>query len=445
MLFLKERKVIQLNKKAYLALFFVVIAIMGSAGIAGVAKASTQSSPVVVTNAYWYSQNSTLQVSPGSGYIPLFVEFTVAGSFSYVNVSVNLSVFPGTPMSYSYIHGPNQQVRSYYNLTYPTPGESMTIMQLVNISSSATNGVYEIALETSTNASPSAISFEPFYVSILGTPTLTLVNYFTDPPVIYQDEQFIQLTAVVSNTGIGPAKNFNVGVNSTAFNIMTGSYNISYFPSGSVENFTFLLSAHNITGNAPVTFWIGDTSYLLPLYLQSYGAISITSNIPTLTAGQSKALEEFNITNTGSKTLYDVNVHLSSPSVISVDIPSSNPLAALTASNFTIGELKPGQTATATFLVDVDSSAAVQAYPAQIIVAWKLNNTAQTFLKTYNFNEQVSQTTLQKVSSVLVFTPLNILVLCLIVALIIVIGALSARSRRKQRRGRSVPEKPKSE
>lgn len=433
-----------MNRKSVFALTFVLVAIVGSFGISGQAGAATPGSPVVVTNAYWYSQNSTVQVSPGSGYVPLFVQFTVAGSFSYVNTSVDLAYFPSTPMSYSYITGPNQQVRSYYNLTYPTPGDTFTIMQLVNVSASAGNGVYEIALETTTNVSTLTQSYAPFYVSVLGTPTLTLVNYYTDPPLIYQDEKFIQLTAVVSNTGLGPGKNLNIGVSSSKFDVLTNPYNISYLPSGAIENFTFLLNAHNITGNAPVTFLLGNESYVLPLYLHSYGSIAVTSSIPILTAGQNKALEQFNLTNTGNVTLYAVTVHLVSPSVISVDIPSSNPLAALTASNFTIGELAPGQTASATFLVDVDSSASPQAYPAQIVIAWNLNNTPQHFFKVYNFNEQVSQTTFQKVTSLFVFTPLNILILCLIVALIVVLAALGARSRRKKRRARTASERPKS-
>lgn len=434
-----------LNRKAYLALAFVLVAIVGSVGISGDAAASAPTaSPIVVTNAYWYSQNSTVLASPGSGFVPLFVQFTVAGDFSYVNTSVNLSFYPGTPMAYSFITGPDQNVRSFYNLTNPTPGETFTIMQLVNISSSASNGVYEIALETTTNVSSQIPSFEPFYVSVLGTPSLTLVNYYTDPPIIYQDEKFVQLTAIVSNTGLGPAKNLNIGVNSSSFDVLTNAYNVSYFPSGMIENFTFLLNAHDFAGNAPVDLRLGNASYVLPLYLHNYGSISVSSNVPVMTAGQSKALEQFNITNTGNVTLYDINVHLVSPSVISVDVPTSNPLAALTAGNFTIGKLTPGQTVTATFLVDVDSSASFQVYPAQLIFVWSLNNTPDHFISVYNFNEQVSQTTLQKLTSLLVFTPLNIAILALIIVLIVVLVTLGARSRRKKRRAKAVSERPKS-
>lgn len=407
-----------------------MLALLGALGTMGISHASTPSfEPVAVTNAYWYSANSTELVSPGSNYTPLFVQFTVAGSFSYVNASVNLSYYNASPFSYSYISGPNTQQRTYYNITSPSPGQSVTIMQLVNVSSDARQGVYEVALEVTTNATPTTPSYETFMVSILGTPDLGLVNYFTNPPVIYQDQKFITFTAVVSNTGAGPVKNTQFWVNSSAFTTLTNAYNVAYMPSGYIENFTFLINAMNVTGQEYLYFHMGSQVVTVPIYLHNYGTLGISSSIPALTPGASSVLEQFTVTNNGNHTMYGVNVHLLSPSVISIHIPSSNPLAALTADNYTIAQLNPGQSVVVTYLVDVSSSAAQQTYQAQIVVGWNLNNTPMQFHQTYNFDEKVTPTAIQQITSNFTFTPLNIGVLLLFIVLIIALIAVSARSR----------------
>ena len=423
-----------MDSKKIMVSTLILLAIMGSMATLGVSSAASSNAPVVVTGAYWYSQNSTVQVAPGDDYVPLFVQFDVAGSFTYVNASVNLSYYGGSPFSYSYISGPNTYQRTYYNLSFPTAGQAVTINQLVNVSSLAAKGVYEVALEVTTNSTPSTPFFETFKVSVLGTPQLTLVNYYTDPPVIYQDQKYVQLTAVVSNTGLGPAKNLQVYASSSSFSVLTSDYSIAYLPSGSLYNFTFLLNARDVSGQAPVTLHLGNTSYLIPLYLHNYGSLKITSSLPTMPIGSSSLLELFNITNMGNKTMYGLSVYLLSPSVISIHIPSSNPLAALTADNYTISELQPGQTATVTYIVDVSSSAKAQSYTAQIFTSWHLNNTAQEFTQTYNFNETVSPTAIQQFTSSLTFTPLNIGVLGFIIVLIIALVAVSARSRRLRKK-----------
>lgn len=437
-----------MNKKKLIVSALAILAIFGAFGTMGISHASTPSfQPVAVTNAYWYSANSTELVSPGSNYTPLFVQFTVAGSFSYVNASVNLSYYSGSPFSYTYINGPNTQQRSYYNITQPTIGQSVTIMQLVNVSSNAKQGIYEVALEVTTNATPNTPSYATFQVSVLGTPDLTLVNYFTNPPIIYQDQKFITLTAVVSNTGAGPAQNTHFWVNSSAFTSLTNAYNVAYMPSGYIENFTFLLNAMNTTGQEYLYFHMGPQTVQIPVYLHNYGTLGITSSIPALTPGANSVLEQFTITNNGNHTMYDVNVHLLSPSVVSIHIPSSNPLAALTADNFTIAQLNPGQSVVATYLVDVSSSAATQTYQAQIVVGWNLNNTLTQFHQTYNFDEKVTPTAIQQITSNFTFTPLNIGVLLLVIILIIALIAVSARSRgmkKKLRKANEKQEKPAS-
>lgn len=423
----------QLDSKKIILSALVLLLVLASYGAVGQSQAAPVAQPVVVTDAYWYSANSTLLISPGSDYVPLFVQFEVAGSFTYLNVSVDLSFYSGSPFNYSYITGPNVNQMETYNFTTTTPGQVLTIEQLVNVSSAAAGGVYQLVLNTTTSAAPNEYSYVPFKVAVLGTPQLSVLNYFTNPPAIYQDQKYVQLTAVIANTGAGPAKNMMVSISSSDFTTVTSPYNVSYFPSGTVENFTFLMNAKNVTGQAPVTLSYGSQSVVIPLYLNNYGTLQIQGEIPVLSPGVNSVLEQFNVTNTGNKTMYDVNVHLLSPSVVSIHIPSSNPLAALTADNFTIAKLLPGQKIVVTYIVDVSSSAAYQQYPAQLIVQWNLNNTAQSFHQIYVFNENITPTALQSITSNLTFTPLNITVLVLIVALIAVIAGFGARSRRRKR------------
>lgn len=429
----------QLNKNRIFVSTLVLLAIVGTLGIAAPVHAAPQSSsyPVLVTSSYWYSQNSTQLVSPGSNYTPLFVEFTAMGTFSYLNASLNLTYYGNSPFSYSYISGPNTHQRTYLNLSDVQAGQTLEVYQLVNISASAAQGVYEVELSVATNSTSQA-NF-PVSVAVLGTPQLTLVNYFTNPPVIYQGEKFIQFTAVVSNTGAGPAKNLQFSLSSSGFSVLTGAYKVAYLPSGSVVNYTFLMDAHNVTGQSSLNFQMGQQTLSLPVYIHNYGTLQIKSSIPTLTPGSSKMLETFNITNTGNKTLMDVNVHLLSPSVVAIHVSSSNPLGALTADNFTLAELTPGQQITVTYLVDVSSSAQTISYPAQLVVQWHLNNTPEQFYKAYNFNEIVSPTVIQKFTSSFTFTPLNIGVLVLIIILIIALVAVSARSRKIRKKLQAQP------
>lgn len=424
-----------LDSKKIIVSTMVLLALLASYGATGISSAaSTGTAPVAVTDAYWYSANSTQLVSPGDGYVPLFVQFEVAGSFAYVNVSVNLTYYGNSPFSYSYISGPNVQQVDSYNITAPALGSSITINQLANISSSATQGVYEVALQVTTNTTPNTPSYVPFKVAVLGTPDLSVVNYYTNPPVLYQDQKFIEFTAVISNTGAGPAKNIMVSASSPSFDILISSYNITYFASGMVENFTFLMNALNVTGQAPLTLAYGSQTISVPLYLNNYGSLQISDKIPVLTPGAGSVLEQFNITNTGQSTMYNVNVYLLSPSVVSLHIPSTNPLAALTAGNFTIAKLTPGQTVVVTYIVDVSSSAALMTYPAQIVVQWNLNNTAQQFHQVYNFNEKVSPTAFQQLTYNFSFTPLNVGVLLLIIILIAGLAGMSARSRKLKKK-----------
>ncbi len=413
-----------------------LIILAGSLASVSAATSATGFAEVKVISATWYAPDSQVQVSPNSSYVPLFVTIddTYLGSANYQNFSIDLG--NSGYFTYSYVNGPDVPYADFQNITFAASpnatSHTITLEQLVNISSETPRGIYEMYVNVTTNLS-SGFMHIPFQVAVLATPQISMVNYFTNPPVIYQDEKYITLTMVFANTGAGPYENFNVSVTSQDFTTLTATYHIPYFAPGTTENITFLLDAHNVTGNAILTINYGKYSRELSLYIHGHDTLSVSSTLGTLQPGATKVVEEFNITNEGNITMYDITIHLLSPSVISIHVSSSNPLSALTADNVTIGELLPGQQATITFLVDVSSSAAVQSYPAQLVIQWYANNSQDQFLQVYNFAEKVTPTPVQQIQDSFKFTPLNIVVLVVIVALVVSLVIVASRGRRLSR------------
>ena len=440
-----------MNIRKGIVFAWITLMILASLGLMSTGNSTAQSSNpyVVAESVTWYAPNSTQQVSPGSSYLPLFVTLSVteAGTENYENFSIGLGA--SGYFSYSYVNGAKTGVIDYENLTFPTSAtavtRTITLEQLVNISSDAQKGVYQLSVNLKTNLTGGSETI-PFQAGVLATPSITLVNSFTDPPVIYQDEKYISLTLVLANSGLGAYQNFNVSVSSPYFQILTGTYHIPYFQSGAIENLTFLISAHDVTGDAPINVTYGQATSQIALYLHSHGSLSVSSVIPTLQPGSSSDVEQFNITNTGNVAMYDIQIHLASPSVISIHVSSSNPLGELTANNVTVGQLNPGQEITITFMVDVSSSASSISYPAQLIILWHTNDSQEQFMQVYNFAENVSPTTLQQIQNSLTFTPLNMVILGVIVVLIIALIAVSAHSRRLKKKSerRSGTDKPPS-
>ena len=404
-----------------------------AATVVPASNAATPPAPVIkVISATWYAPNSSAQVSPNSSYVPLFV--TVEDTYFTANWQ-NFSISLGSSgyFNYSYVHGPDSAFVDYENVTFPAPTsgyttEKIVLEQLVNISSGAANGIYQMSVYDVNNVS-SPIS-APFQIGVLATPRVSLVNYFMDPPVVYQDEKYISLDLVFANTGAGAYQNFNVSLQSTGFSVLTSEYHIPYFASGSTENLTFLMNALNVTGPQAITVSYGHMTYVINAYIHSYGTLGITSTLAPMQPGNTKVLEEFNLTNTANVTMYDLEIHLVSPSVISIHVSSSNPLSALTADNVTVGKLTPGQEITVTFLVDVSSSAKLESYPAQLVVTWYTNNSPQPTLQVYNFKEKVTPTVTQQLRNSLTFTPLNIAILVVIVVLVVALAVVGARGRK---------------
>jgi hypothetical protein len=395
-----------------------------------VIPAQAENNDLVVTSVSWFSVNSTELPAPGSNGIPLYVTFVSYTNITDANISLNLSAYK-SPLSYTYITGPDKNVRTYNVIPEIQAGHSYTIMQLVDINKTSTGSFYDENLSYYS----SAISGNTTVTIPVGKPDIGVISYTTDPPVIYQNEKFVKLTVYTENTGTSAMRNVNFNVTSLDYNVVSPvNYSIAYYPQGKLLNFTFYINAKNITGSAPVDFHMDNTIYTLSTYIHGNGKsnFSIAVKNQNLVSDTKKQLMVFYLNNTGNNVYRDVEIHMLAPSVISIHVSSSNPLGALTANNITFAQIKPGQSITVTYIVDTAGTGS-GTYPVQLLAEYHYNNTAETFDKVYTYNQKVVPTTTQQISSTLT-EPLYAGMAALIIIIIGAIAAVSVHSRRKAKK-----------
>ncbi len=399
-------------------------------GAENVIPDTVENNAMAVTSVSWYAPNSTELPAPGSNGIPLYVTFTSYVTMTDANVSLNLSAYK-SPLSYTYISGPNSDVRTYNIIPEIQQGDSYTIMQLVNISKESKYQYYDENLTYSNTT----ISGNTTFTIPVGQPQIGLISYTTNPPVIYQNEKFVKLTAYTENTGTSAMRDVNVNVTSDYYRIVSPvQYSIAYYPQGKLLNFTFYINADNVTGDAPIYLHVNNSTYTLNTFIHSNGkkGLSISILKKALVSNTKKQIMIFYLNDTGNKTYEDIQINMLSPSIISIHISSSNPLGALTANNVTFAQIKPGESITITYVVDT-SSAPSGNYPVQMLVEYHFNNTAETFDRVYTYNQKIVPTTTQQVENTMV-EPLYAGLTALIIIILISIGAIAVHSKKKTRR-----------
>ena len=397
------------------------------------APATVANNELTVTSVSWFAPNSTELPSPGSNGIPLYVTFESYTNIENANVSMNLSAYK-SPFTYAYINGPDKNVRTYNRIPEIQAGHSYTIMQLVNISKTASGSFYDenISYDNTT------MSGNTVFTIPVGKPDVSVISYTTNPPVIYQNEKFIKLTIYTENTGTSAMKNVNFNITSMDYNVVSpGNYSIAYYPAGTLMNFTFYINAKNVTGTIPVYFHINNVVYTINTYIHGSEEKSLTVAVENknLVSDTKKQLLTFYLNNTGNKVYRDLEIHMLSPGVLSIHVSSSNPLGALTANNVTFAQLQPGQSIKVTYIIDTSTSAA-GTYPVQLLVEYHFNNTAETFNKVYTYNQKIVPTTTQQISNTLT-EPLYAGMAALIIIILGAIGAAVLHTRKKNRKSKN--------
>ncbi len=401
------------------------------------ADPGVENNAMVVTSVSWYTHNSTELPAPGSNGIPLYVTFVSYITVTDANISLNLSAYK-SPFSYTYISGPDSDVRTYNTIPEIVPGYSYTVMQLVNISKDSTYQYYDENL-TYRN---STISGNATLTIPVGSPQVGLISYVTNPPVIYQNEKFIKLTAYTENTGTSAMRDVNVNISSNDYKIVSPEeYLIAYYPDGDLLNFTFYINADNVTGNAPIYMHIDNDTYALDTFIHGDGnqGLSISVLKKPLVSDTKKQIMIFYLNDTGNKTYLDVQVHMLSPSIISIHISSSNPLGALTANNITFAQIKPGNSITVTYIVDTSNIPSGN-YTVELLVEYHFNNTEETFNKVYTYKQKIIPTMEQQIENTFV-DPLYAGLTAIAIIIIISIAAVAVHTRKKAKNNETVDKK----
>jgi len=374
---------------------------------------------IQVAATYFGTASKPIAPSPGMQNIPMTLVLENVGNVLDQNVSVRYD--PSYPL-----YGSPQ----YYNLSAIPPDETVPITFSVSISNTASNGFYSQNVTVNVYGRTYSVSFRS---GILGYDNITLVNTELNPPVIYTDQKFIVFKPFIEVSGNSVLRYLNVSISSSDFSDLTNEYHLSYITPG-IYNFTFLLNSLSYYGQQIIYVNVNGNAYPVDVYVHHSISASVSFHQSTMQAGVDKSVIYFNLTNDGNLTMYDIRAYLDLPGIITIHIPSSNPLGALTADNITIPSLSPGQSYQLIFLVDTSSAASPGTYPIELFLGWHYNNTPYEFTKTYNANLTVSPTVEQKISQAFTFDPLNIAVLVVIVAVIVGISVYATRRRKRTKK-----------
>lgn len=372
-----------------------------------------------ISTVYFSYGSGIVEPEPGLHNTVMHIVLENAGTGSILNAS--LSYVPEYPFNgSSYIlNVPGIASLGLLNLSVP-----------VNISSTASHGSYVIDLNVSYGGTVHPVSHT---VEIKGYNSIMVVQYHTNPLIIYEGQKYVQLNAEILNNGTSPLTDESVSLNGN-FMILAGNFTLPLLMPGSVINMTFYFDSPYTSGMIHPVLKIGGFSYITSLEIHRGAIIHVTSSSFTFSPGQSKAVMEFDFTNTGNRTAYDIQIHLLSPSILSIHVSSSNPLGALTANNITIGSLAPGSSFLITFIVDISGSSGTGSYAAQIAYSFMYNDSAQRFNHFYNFNFNIAPTELQNIQTSV--NPSNVIFDGVIIALLILILAgLMVAAKKKGKNG----------
>lgn len=375
-----------------------------------------------VSAVYFTFGSQMVEPEPGLHDGLMHIVLENAGTGSIVNASISYK--PQYPfIGHSYLlNVPGIDSFGTLNITAP-----------VNISQSAGYGNYNISLNVSYDGTNHSITRS---VSITGYSSIMLIQYHTNPLIVYEGEKYVALDAEIINNGTSPLLNEAVSLTGP-FKTLAGNFTLPALTPGAVMNLTFYFNSPYTHGMIFPSMKIGSSIFRIPVYIHEGAVISVTSGTFNFNPGQSKAVMTFDFTNTGNRTAYDIQIHLLSPSILSIHVSSSNPLGALTANNVTIGSLSPGMSFTVTFIVDLSGSASTGTYSSQIAYSYMYNDSLNRFNHFYNFDFHVVPTELQNIQNTV--NPSNIIfdgVIIILLVLILSVLLVAAKRRKDKVKGK---------
>jgi hypothetical protein len=374
-------------------------------------------------SAVWGTQSSPITASPGSDNLPLTFIIKNLGNVLASNVSIFLK--QAYPLKVS---------QKYVSIGIIPAGEYNLATITASVYSNATPGIYYIPIIL--HYFESNITQ---YVPVLISAPKLAINILTLPPQIFPGFYDVRVTAILLNYGEGIAENSTISLSSPFTIVSSNNISLGAIQPGVPENVTFLINVPNSTSSGSYTlkFYIRyDGGSLVKYYnLTVYpkaNIVIVSTYYPTLNPGSSKVHITLTFKNIGNVEAKNVIVRLGTSNVIYPYVSSSNPLAALTASEVFVGNLKPGQETNVTYIVDISSGATPGKYPLDFALIWNQTGSIIPLYETDQANITISPTLLSQISNENVVSIPVLYLILIIIILIAIIAIISVRARRKR-------------
>ncbi|MGC8619227.1 MAG: hypothetical protein ACP5F1_00105 [Thermoplasmata archaeon] len=190
----------------------IVLASLVILSVFGVSFSNAQETPIVVSNVFWYSENSTMEPVPGMNNVPLYLTVENSGPTIY---NFTAYIYLKNPFSYGFtINNSQVMEKTFISLPEFPVGSKLEIMQLVNISPMARDGIYTenlFAYGKYSESYPIENLSTTFFLPLEGN-----VNIFVESSYIGENGQLLNplpgenpvpFTIIVGNSGNEPVTN----------------------------------------------------------------------------------------------------------------------------------------------------------------------------------------------------------------------------------------------
>ncbi|MCY0859322.1 MAG: S-layer protein [Sulfolobaceae archaeon] len=376
----------------------------------------------ITLQTVWGTPSSPITASPGEQNVPLTIIFRNTGSVTASNVSI-----------YFIKHYPINFSKTFESVGFVPAGEINEITVTATVAPNATPGIYEIPVIVHYFS----MNVTEYMQVVIYSPNIT-ITVVTLPPQVFPGFFDVRLVAILLNYGEGIAENSTISISSPFEVITQQTLKIGVIPTGTPINTTFLINVPNDTkpGTYYVNFTVrydgGKLVYSYPLKIYPKANLIITNvYYPTLNPGSSKVPITVTIKNIGNSTAKNVRAILGSSDAIYPYVSSSNPLMALTASEASLGDIKPGQEINVTFIIEVSSGANTGKYQIPLTLVWNQTGSLYPFVQNDMFNVTVSPTIYQQFVSKYLSNPLIDAMAAIVIILLIVVIVVAVRASRR--------------
>ncbi|MEZ0319324.1 MAG: S-layer protein [Pyrobaculum sp.] len=273
--------------------------------------------------------------------------------------AVNLTIAVTSPL--------NVLGTSTFKIPLLPQGQPFTAYVLIRVPDGAAPGEYPVYV------SVGGANYT-FYISV-AAPAVYVQNVLVNPPRALEGFPAAQVAVQILNAGPVAARNVSVTVlNAT---LGPGTYRVDYLPPGSPLTLTFVLDVSKLgpgVYNVPVVLdYVGGSAKGEGTFeVVKKDTFEVKYAVFNAQPGSTAELV-VNITNLGPETAKNVRITLMPSQVF--EPHASNIADVATATVRVLGDLRPGDSASAAFLLDVSDKAAPGRYYVTLLVTWNQTNT----------------------------------------------------------------------